>query len=104
MPDSPEAAQDATPDRPARIVHLKWRGAFGLSFFFHHAVCLVRESGEPTDSADPQCPVLGRFDAARTTCVHWSAGGQARAPSSALYSDRLVLILWGLSTPLPAQL
>lgn len=59
-----------------RIVHAKWCGAFGLGFFWHHAVVLVREGGASIDSIDPEAPELGAFDASRTTCVHWSAGGQ----------------------------
>lgn len=61
----------------SRVAHVKYRGAFGVSFFWHHAVVLIRDGGE-ADCGDAEAPELGAFDASRTTAVHWSAGGQAR--------------------------
>lgn len=58
-----------------RVAHVRYRGAFGLPFFWHHAVALLRDG--PAPSVDPVAPALGPFNATAAEVFHWSAGSGA---------------------------
>ena len=64
-----------------RVAHVRYRGAFGVSFFWHHAVVLLHPppADAPPDAltVDPDAPELGAFHVPSAVVVHWSAGATA---------------------------
>ena len=85
-----------------RVVHVRYRGAFGLSFFWHHAVVLLHpppaDASDQELTVDPDAPDLGAFHVPSAVVVHWSAGASqttgAEGAADALEDASIITYTW----------